>query len=238
MDSTDFLYSLTSTPTVDLFPDGTENSGNGAIPLPCWCRGRPKIPLKELPLFKLLKKQMEENPEQFNDVAAPSSIGRGRPLTSTTSDEEDIVGSYWRRQSPLRAPTFNTASESLHSTGASSSRGRRVPSTSQVHVPRSSDKPLSHLHRLAKESPAQRPSSKQHKGHSKKGPQVSGAKRAASSSAGGRANRGVPTRSPSFRPEHFSPADSLDSWVASMSQARPQDENSSSEEGEPWQPEG
>ncbi|XP_077490345.1 uncharacterized protein LOC144101170 isoform X2 [Amblyomma americanum] len=88
-------------------------------PLPCWGRGRRLIPLQELPLFKFLKKATQENPGFLGRHAAPG-VGRGRPTNGVShsmpddlSDRIDVVGAYWRQQRPLRAPTFNTASDFL-----------------------------------------------------------------------------------------------------------------------------
>ncbi|XP_049267873.1 uncharacterized protein LOC119379251 isoform X4 [Rhipicephalus sanguineus] len=111
----EFEYSVISQPPVDDSPT--------CIPLPCYGRGLPLTPLAELPIYQYLKKQHEEELLQSgraNEV--PSGIGRGRISTlssgfsvedSSDAGDNDVVGSYWRNQVPLRVSSLNAGLEPL-----------------------------------------------------------------------------------------------------------------------------
>ncbi|KAL1439251.1 hypothetical protein MTO96_010287 [Rhipicephalus appendiculatus] len=112
----EFEYSVISQPPVDDSPT--------CIPLPCYGRGLPLTPLAELPIYQYLKKQHEEKLLQSgraNEV--PSGIGRGRistlssgfPAEDSDAGANDVVGSYWRNQVPLRVSSLDAGLEPLSS---------------------------------------------------------------------------------------------------------------------------
>ncbi|XP_077531604.1 uncharacterized protein LOC144143833 [Haemaphysalis longicornis] len=119
-----------------------------AEPLPCWCRGKPSVPLEDNPLVQWVKQQRLLDPgRNANDVPysqASRGMGRGRPvrvdelLPSSSDEDASPVTAYWRQQRRLVEPSMKTLEPTQ------SERPANLSEAESVHIPPSSD-PEGHM---------------------------------------------------------------------------------------------